>query len=387
MAKRDYFHVLIVCPRESELQAARRVFEHQSITKFESAHTDLSFNLRLCRGWKSLPLNVAMVAQVRPGGIETMKLVSELAKHFSAGLIAMTGVCAGEENKYTGVEYGTVVVAKRTTTESGGLSQADGTYQPHALYIDLDKQISPTINELIQLGESHIWLEYIPGKSYCPSPRYVRELLLDHVLDNGSDGISKRQLLRTVEEATLHSISSLVIDEVLSKMQNEAEPWVCAGDEAGVYKPTDQGERYARSEAGFLREDRDIITVISASMLSVSTETESLDKEIGALKQRVANRDVKAVDHEAHFFMEQATSCFSPGLPIVMKGISDYGTEVSKMNYYEVCAASTSASFLRHFITQKNYLISKQSVCHIHSKRVSLSLYLHREPVYSMSAV
>ena len=47
MAKRDHFDVLIVCPQESELQAARHVFEHETKSKFEGAHTDLPYNLTI----------------------------------------------------------------------------------------------------------------------------------------------------------------------------------------------------------------------------------------------------------------------------------------------------------------------------------------------------
>ena len=120
IARRDHFHVLNVCPQQSELEAARYVFEHKTNSKFE-AHTDLSCSLYLCCEWNNLPLDVAMVAQVESGGIGAMKLVADLANFFSVGLIAITGICAGEQDKHKQIEYGTAVVANRTTTESGGL--------------------------------------------------------------------------------------------------------------------------------------------------------------------------------------------------------------------------------------------------------------------------
>ena len=196
MARRDHFHVLIVCPQQSELEAARYVFEHETNSKFEEAHTDLSCSLYLCREWNNLPLNVAMVAQVESGGIGAMNLVADLANYFSVGLIAMTGICAGEEDKYNEIEYGTVVVANRTTTESGGLEKANETFEPRALYKELDKQISPAINELVATKESS-WVDGIPSQSYRPSPRYVKELLLQSVLAN-TEGIMMEDLLTTV---------------------------------------------------------------------------------------------------------------------------------------------------------------------------------------------
>ena len=215
MAKRDHFDVLIVCPRESELQAASRVFEHETNSKFEGVHTDLPYNLCLCRGWNNLPLNVAMVAQVGSGRIESTKLVPDLAKHFTVGLIAMTGICAREEDKYRGIDYGTVVVGSNTITECEGLEKEDGIVQSRVSYKELDKQLFPALNELVEMRESHKWSSYVPAVLYRASPRYVKELLLECVLDN--EGISKRRLLTTVESKSL-GLTKLDIDEVLEKM-------------------------------------------------------------------------------------------------------------------------------------------------------------------------
>ncbi|XP_062504100.1 uncharacterized protein LOC134180933 [Corticium candelabrum] len=357
MAKRDHFDVLIVCPRESELQAARHVFEHETNSKFEGAHTDLPYNLRLCRGWNDLPLNVAMVAQVGSGHIECTKLVPDLAKHFTVGLIAMTGTCTGEEDKYRGIEYGTVVVGNRTTTECGGLEKEDGTVQSRVCYKELDKRLSPALNELVEMRESHKWSSYVPAVVYRASPRYVKELLLECVLDN--EGISKRKLLTAVESKSL-GLTKLDIDEVLDKLQKEQRPLIYAPqDKQWEYKSTNAGQLYANVQVKFPCEDK-TFTVVFASIGSVFIETERLD--MTKVRQRMGDHNIKAIDKEAHSFMEQATDRFSPGLAVVMKGISDYGTESSKLMYYEDYAAATPAAFLRHFITEKKSVISSRSL-------------------------
>ncbi|XP_062503894.1 uncharacterized protein LOC134180724 [Corticium candelabrum] len=353
MARRDHFHVLIVCSQQSGMQAACRVFEHQTDSKFERVHTDLPYSLCLCRKWNGLPLTIAMVAQVKSGGTETMKLVADLANYFTVGMIAMTGICAGEEDKYNEIEYGTVVVANRTTTESGGLEKADSKFESHARYKEVDKQILPAINELVAVKGS-LSMDCIPSQSYRPSPRYVKELLLKSVLDSG--GIKMEDLVATIE-SKLPGIEILALNEVLDKIMNDSKPWISTEDK--LLKATDEGKVYANDQSSFPCGDHDVIAAVSASIGSVLTEVNNLDKEMETLKQRMEDRDIKAIDREAHFFMEQATDSFSPGLPIVMKGISDYGTEPSKLSYYRVHAASTSAAFLRHFVAQKNFLISK----------------------------
>ena len=369
MAKRDHFDVLIVCPRESELQAARHVFEHETNSKFEEAHTDLPYNVRLCRGWNDLALNVAMVAQVECGGIECMKLVADLAKHFTVGLIAMTGICAGEEDRKRGIEYGTVVVAKRTTTECGGLDKEDGTVQSRARYIEVSKMLAPALNELVETRENDKWSSYVPAKLYRDSPRYVKELLLECVLDNeeikekdcaGNKkkklfvGIKKKMLLAIMESKLLGLTKHDVI-EVLEKMEKEQKPLVYAEGKRREYKSTEAGELYANEETGFALEDK-TFTVVFASIGSVFMDTERVD--MTKVRQRMGDHGIKAIDKEAHFLMEQATDSFSPGLAVVMKGISDYGSGSSKLMYYEAYAAATPAAFLRHFITEKKSVIS-----------------------------
>ena len=355
MAKRDYFEVLIVCPRESELQAALEVFQHETSSTFEVAHSDLPYNIRLCRGWNGMPLTIAMVAQVECGGIETMKLVTDLAKDFSVGLIAMTGICSGEEDRNRGIEYGTVVVAQRTTTECEGLKKADGTVQSRARYIELSKTLLPSLNELVQKRRNLKWLSYVPAELCCASPRYVKDLLLECVLDK--QPIAKKVLLTNVV-LKLPSLTKLNINETLEKMQKEQEPLLYAERRTGEYKSSKAGELYPHDQVQFPCEDN-AITVIAASIGSMSMETEKIDTEMKEVRQHMADHDIKAIDREAHFFMEQATNSFSPGLPVVMKGISDYGNEASKLIYYEPYAASTSAAFLRHFITEKKSVISK----------------------------
>ena len=292
MAKRDHFDVLIVCPRESELQAARHVFEHETNSKFEGAHTDLPYNLHLCRGWNNLQLNVAMVAQVKCGGIECMKLVADLAKHFTVGLIAMTGICTGEEDKYRGIEYGTVVVGNRTTTENRGLEKKDEAYECRVCYKELDKRLS---FKLVKMRESHKWSSYVPAVLYRASPRYVKELLLECVLDN--EGISERNLLTAVEYKSL-GLTKLDVDEVLDKMQKEHEPLVYVEGKRREYKATEAGKLYANDQTGFALKDK-TFTVVFASIESVFMETERLD--MTKVRQQMADHDIKAIDKEAHF--------------------------------------------------------------------------------------
>ena len=95
-------------------------------------------------------------------------------------------------------------------------------------------------------------------------------------------------------------------------------------------------------------------------MVSIPHVNLNLKAELKTIKERVGDRKVKAVDMEAHMFMEQVIEIFArqgvPGKAIVMKGIADYGSNESRGDYFQVYAASTSAAFLGHMMTVKQHL-------------------------------
>lgn len=355
-AKRDHFHSVVVCPSESELQAAQRVFENGTNSKFKSAHTDLSFNLRMCRNWNSSGTNMALVAQNKEGGIECSKLIHDIEKHFSADLIAMTGTCAGEEDMFGHVEHGCVLVARRTTTVSGGKERSDGLFDAFAQYKEVDGRLASFIDQLVHESSSE-WTKYVPDTDCPPSPRYIRELFLHHVRKSETDGIAKLNLIKRLGQK-IPNMNVLVFQEILEKMEKQDHPWLqSTGQFQDMYVITEDGEKYCRLEPSFLREDN--ITVTFESMGATMNESEDLASNIATLKQRMADRRIKGIDHESHSFMEHATHCFEHGLAVVMKGVSDYGTEISRQHYYQRMAASTPAAFLRHVITKRMTLQSK----------------------------
>ena len=368
----DHLNVLLVCASESELQAAIAVLENGTDGKFENKYTHLTdlsrLNVRVCEGWNSRETKMGVVAQTETGGTESQVLLSNLAKYFTATVVVMTGICAGEENRHGHVEHGCVFIAKRTTAEMGGKVEEGGDFQARAQYCELDKGILASVNELVH-ADSEVWLKYIPENAVRPSPRYLQQLILDFAIKSGQDGISKRELLNKIVDKKLPGMITMsdakirvTYDEILDTMMKSSSAWVSASPTAKYrYIATEVGNAYASNEASFPRED-EIIGIVD-SMLSLPHEHMNLKAELSAYKIRVADRKVKAVDMEAYSFMKQASESFRrkgvPGKAVVMKGISDYGSSASKEDYFHVYAASTSAAFLRHLMTVKQHLFGK----------------------------
>ena len=365
----DHLNVLIVCALESELQAAVAVLESGTNSKFENKYmhpTDLSgLNVRVCEGWNSSDMKVGVVAQTDLGGTESQILLGNLAKFFTATIVAMTGTCAAEENTHGHVEHGCVFVANRATVEMGGTVEEGGDLQARAKYCELDKGILAAVNELVHL-DSHIWLKYVPDNAIRPSPRYLQQLILDLVIKSGMDGISKRDLLDKMVDKKLSGMytmrddtTRLTYDEILNTMLQSPSAWISSSPTAECrYFLTDLGEKYATNEAIFPRRDNVVATV--DSMLSVPHKDMNLKAKLSTYKKRVADKNVKAVDMEAYYFMKHAIDSFKrngvPGKVVVIKGIADYGSNASKGDYFHVFAASTPAAFLRHLMTAKKHL-------------------------------
>ena len=366
---KDHLNVLIVCALESELQAAVAVLESGTNSKFEHKYThptDLSMlNVRVCEEWNSSKMKVGVVAQTDTGGTESQMLLGNLAKFFTATIVAMTGTCAAEENTHSHLEHGCVFVANRATVEMGGTVDQSGHLKARAQYCELDKGILAAVNELVH-SHSDVWLKYVQKNAVRHSPRYLQQHILDLVFKSGQDGITKRDLLDKMVDKKLSGMSTmrddnirLTYDDILNTMLQSSSPWVSLSPTAKYrYFLTDVGERYAENEAIFPR--RDNVVALVDSMLSSPHKHMNLKEELSTYQKRVADKNVKAVDMEAYYFMKQAIDSFkrneAPGKAVVIKGISDYGSNASKGDYFHVYAASTPVAFLRHMMTLKQHL-------------------------------
>ena len=367
--KLDHFNVLVVCALPLELRAAIRVLENGNESKFEGKHPHLpQLNVKVCDKWMSTsmstPLKVGMASQTKMGGMETQRILSELARHFSANVVVMTGICAGEEDKYSHTEHGCVIIPNRTTVEMSGKVEEGGQYQPSAEYEPLDNTILASVNELAQ-ENSDVWLRYVPEDAIRPSPRYLQQLILGLVSQSGEDGITKKELLDKMVQKKLHGMTTmdvdkvrLIYDSVLTRMLEQKSPWISCSSPTAKHKytATQEGNEYKENAAVFPRKDA-VSAIVDCTMATMPNVTENLKEELKIIKERMADRKVKAVDMEAHMFMKQGKDSF--GKAVVMKGISNYGTSASKEDYYQVYAASTSAAFLRHLMTVKHHLFSE----------------------------
>ncbi|XP_062515454.1 uncharacterized protein LOC134190927 [Corticium candelabrum] len=223
----DHFNVLIVCALESELQAAKAVLENGTNSKFENKYEHLSdpgsLNVRVCEGWNSTEMKVGMVAQTEMGGSESQRLLSNLAKYFTATVVVMPGICAGEENVHGQMEHGCVFVAKRTTAEMGGRVNKGGEFHARAQYCELNSGILAAVNELVHV-DSDEWLKYVPETSVRPSPRYLQQLILHFAMESGKNGITKRELLDKMVAKKLRGMTPLTYDEILNTMLKQSSP-------------------------------------------------------------------------------------------------------------------------------------------------------------------
>ena len=354
--RHDHFHVLIFCALECERQAARKVMENGTDSEFVSTHAEIVTGLMLCRNWNKTPLTVAMISQPDTGETECTARLTELQKNFSVDLAVMTGTCAGAEDVHGGVEYGTVVIAKRTDIE-WGKKTTDGGFLPQGNPAKLDARLISAIESVAgRLGRGTDWLNTIPQETWRPSPRYAQELILNEVLRSETK-MNKKDLFRKLQsQEGLGQIDLRIWDSILKKTC-EVDGWVNVS--AGVVTYTQCGIDYKNDAFDFPRKDE--INVIVDSIGTIRCGIENLPKVIGKYRRQMSDGQLKGIDMEAHHFMTHSKAAFPGCIPLVMKGVSDYGN-LSKQDYYCEFAASTPVAFLRHLLTQQPFYILLGSV-------------------------
>lgn len=305
----------------------------------------------MCRYWNKTPLTVAMISQPDTGETECTARLTELQKHFRVDLAVMTGTCAGAEDVHGGVEYGTVVIAKRTGIESGNKT-VDGGFLPQGNPAKLDKEMISAIQAVaVRLGSSTGWLSTIPREAWRPSPRYAKELILDEVL-NSETKMNKKDLFRKLQgQEGLDRMDLRVWDSIL-KNACEVDGWLNVS--AGVVTYKDCGIKYKDEAYDFPRKDK--ISILMDSIGTIRCGVQNLSKVISKYRRQMSDGQLKGIDMEAHHFMTHCTAAFPGCIPLVMKGISDYGS-LSKQDYYCEFAASTPVAFLRHLLTQQPFYI------------------------------
>ncbi|XP_062515719.1 uncharacterized protein LOC134191155 [Corticium candelabrum] len=306
--------------------------------------------LLVCRGWNGTVLTIAMISQTEPGETTCCGRLTELQRYFSVDLAVMTGSCAGVQDVEVGIEYGCVVVAERTVMEEG-IETPDGEFLAHGNPAKLDENLSVLIkSSLGKLDGSRDWLNVIPHEARFPSPRYAQEIVISEVFKRET-GLKKKDLFAILEgKEDVENISCRTWDTILTQAADVAG---LVSISHGIVSCTEEARAYERDAYEFPR--RDEIKVVVDSIGSVRTLTKPLPNTIATYRKRMANWRIRGIDVEAHQFMTHSKAAFPDCLPLVMKGISDYGDRLQH-DYYQEYAASTPIAFLRHLLTRQPFL-------------------------------
>jgi hypothetical protein len=346
VANPSHFHLLIFFAQQFEQSSAQNVFEAQTLTKFEPTYWDLLPGLSVCENWNSSGLTVAMMTQAEMGETACTTRLTKFRDYFRADMIVMLGTCSGVEDCDRGVEYGSVVVAKRTVIE-GGTIRSNGDHFPYANVLSIDEDLLVSINTVVEelRNSEQKWLEVIPTDMRCPSPRRAKEIVLNTVVTNGCR-MKKQDLYQALKR--VETSRRFPWDLILKYMSG----WI--RDSQGQVEATEDGLSYKEQSFQFPREDE--IRVMVDSIGSLRCKTENLPNDLATLKERMSDYKVNVFDMESHHFMNQCKALFPDCLPLVVKGIARYGTGEKIHKYYKDYAAATPAAFLRHILTQKTII-------------------------------
>lgn len=357
----NHFDVLVVCPSKAELDVTKAVFEYKTGRKFESS-PHFPRDVLVCEEWNSSSMTVAMVSQRQPGGEECRKLVQTMSSWMTARLVAMTGICAGKEDKSFHVEHGSVVVAKTAKTTNPGLGTKKSSSTLHESVpfpdvISLDSEALIKSIEGLASESSEVWRRFIPKEYECPSPRYAKELILQE-LDKGK--LEKETLLtRLLQSKESLAVTEKTWNRILDQMLNKGgPPWV--KEERTTYKISTKGKEHKEDASkAFLREY--VPKVLVDCIASPLAPADVVD-DLQHLKLHMTTNKVSGVDLEAYYLMDEVKTRFESSLSVVMKGLSsDYSGQCVELDCFQKHAASAAAAALRYLIEQRTFLAKSKN--------------------------
>ena len=366
MASSDLEHVNLLClfPRESDLQAAKDVFEHDTGSKFVLDPRRLQVGARICQKWKSNrdanEISVLFASQTKSGGTECSSRLSELASHYSADLAVMAGTCTGLEDADSRLQHASVLVVRKATLMAGlqstGLQSTE--FRADAEYAELESELVKLIDPFIttEIDGVNGWLDVIPDHRCCPSPRYAREIVIEMLSD--SRGLAKRDVLGKVQQLQqtvkrFSAMDSAKWGYIIRTMMNDSVPWIeVIDDELCILKNTKRAVKYYNAADHFPRKDQ--VGVSLCTIGSMDWQLENLASEINELRRRMATKTLVAVDQESYQFMKLCPSILKGSRCLVVKGMSEYCPGMhGQPAVFETYAACTAAAFLRSLVTKR----------------------------------
>ena len=373
----DKIDVLIVTAAKTEFEAVSAVLKKvsgQDLKDCPLHYSDQCVLGCMVATWKPsenrCPMMVGVVQQTEIGAdgvakiVDVLKDVLKSQKIVKHGLVAMIGMCAGNEGSV--VKLGDVLVPWEIALagEGGKLEEKD--FQVEAKSAELPFHLKTAVQRAAQKAKAQYdketnWLDYIPDEfKGTPSPRYLFDATLFELQHwKSNDGIvNVLDLYAHLKEKYKwpELIEKAALNEALKHLQSSE--YVNDVDGKRVrFKISDKGKEHISDTAAFDEFPRaDSVPeihhdpVIMGRIVNTALTNEDDWKQ---LKVMAAKRKAIGYEMEGHTFLDRMATWCQPITSILIKSVADFGTKEYKMKvkYYQEYVTAVATAFLIHFLT------------------------------------
>lgn len=342
------------------MKAALAVFQYKlkKDSKFQSQqYSGLHNSIFECRDWNGTGLHVGLIQQARAGSQDCVDLVTKLADVCEAGMIVMIGVCAGVAGK---VDLGSVIAVEKTVVVTGKVQEA-GTVDVDPNHQLASTEVVAAVRDMNVSEEGSVWLSYNPEGEYCPTPRYVRDIVLFSLRPLECEQTMTKKDIKTRYREYLDYLqleqkkADKMLDGILDNMVESS----AVRKEGGRYKLAESGQEEveSRDDDDCLLNERgnppEVRLLVNTMATSKDLVREDFRTVLEGLQKGSAELNIVSLDIEGYDFLYHANrlDCFRRAA--IFEAHSDYGTPSSKVDYYQRYAACNAAAVLRHLVTMR----------------------------------
>ncbi|XP_065844440.1 uncharacterized protein [Oscarella lobularis] len=296
----------------------------------------------------SKKLKLALFQQSSMGSAEAALLVHDVST-LKPVLMAMVGVCAGAPDK---VEAGDVLTPYEVQVAWGKVT-GDGE-------IEHDPKLAPLGNKIKRIVsgaksatvDEYEWKRFMPDSKQPVPPNDLQDAILRAVRAKGDDAkATSSEIFQWLEDAD--EVQKEWVEQAVQRMielghlknvdKRRGEDVVALAKEGKEYFQREVPEKARKIRLPKVHTD----PVLTINQVNVSIK-------FSDVRKTVASRKLIGVEMEGYYFLFHAAH--EENHAVFIKAASDFGTERSKLKYYQKYCASSATAYLCYLISNNPQL-------------------------------
>ena len=348
----DAVDVCVLTAVDVENEEAKRALENVCGEPFTGRVVDSKGSLlRDCLVFEWQPhdtcrkLKLALFQQSSMGSAEASQLVHDVSM-VKPVLIAMVGVCAGAPDK---VEAGDVLTPFKLQVASGKV-KSDGEIEHEPELAMLGDQIKRIVSGAKSaMANEYEWKRFMPDSKQPVPPNDLQDAILRAVSAKGDDAkATSSEIFQWLEGAV--EVQKEWVEQAVQRMLELGHlKNVDKRRGENVVALAEEGKAYFEREVSVEARQMRLPKVHTDPVLTINQV--NVNMKFSAVRKTVASRKLIGVEMEGYSFLFHANSAHEKNHAVFIKAASDFGTDRSKLKYYQKYCASSATAYLCYLIS------------------------------------